>query len=73
MSRPSPDHPDRVFEVALSGSAAARSRLAASWRRSIVKHGLDPADHRRPHVVTEAELRQRRAPVAGLSPDRGML
>ncbi|KPP93619.1 MAG: Transcriptional activator of acetoin/glycerol metabolism [Rhodobacteraceae bacterium HLUCCA08] len=61
MGGPVPHHPDRVLQVALSGSAAARSRLAASWRRSIEKHGLDPAEHRRPNTVSDSDLAARRA------------
>lgn len=34
---------DKVIAAVNSGEAAARSRLAASWRRSLVNHGLDPA------------------------------
>lgn len=52
-------HVERVLETAQSNSAAARSRLAASWRRSAVKHGLDPAEHRAPDVVDGLTLRQR--------------
>ncbi|GEM_PF-79893 len=38
---PQPRHEDRVTSA--SQSPAAVSRVAARWRRSIVKHGLDPA------------------------------
>lgn len=41
MARPA-DHVERVIGTLNSGSAAARSRLAASWQRSWMKHGLDP-------------------------------
>lgn len=41
-------------------SKSATSALAASWRRSMVKHGLDPADARRPERLTLAELSERR-------------
>jgi transcriptional regulator of acetoin/glycerol metabolism len=37
------DHVARVIGTLTSGSEAARSRLAASWQRSWLKHGLDPA------------------------------
>lgn len=53
-------HVDRVLE-ATSSSAAARSRLAASWHRSAVRHGLDPAERRAPERVGAAELGRRRA------------
>ena len=51
------EHTDRVLSVAESGSAAARSRLAASWRRSLVRHGIDPATGRAPQRLTQRELR----------------
>lgn len=35
-------HIDRILEVAGDPGAAARSRLAASWRRSLTHHGIDP-------------------------------
>ena len=35
-------HVEKVIEATESNSGAARSRLVASWRRSIDKHGLDP-------------------------------
>jgi transcriptional regulator of acetoin/glycerol metabolism len=37
------DHVARVMGTLTSGSEAARSRLAASWQRSWLKHGLDPS------------------------------
>lgn len=51
-------HADLVAEQ--SQSKSATSALAASWRRSMLKHGLDPNDHRRPERVTLAELTARR-------------
>lgn len=43
-----------------SGSAAARSPLAASWRRSLERHGLDPAESRPTERLDETALRRRR-------------
>jgi len=45
----------------MSGSAAARSLLAASWRRSVERHGLDPAEMRIENRLEDAALRDRRA------------
>ncbi|MDE4132466.1 helix-turn-helix domain-containing protein [Phaeobacter sp. QD34_3] len=56
---PSVAHIEKVLEVANSPSAAARSRLAASWRRSAEKHGLDPGEHRSPKRVEGTHLRER--------------
>ncbi|WP_428928735.1 GAF domain-containing protein [Marinibacterium sp. SX1] len=54
-------HVDRVVSTARSGSAAARSRLAASWHRSLIQHGLDPADRRSPNLHDEGTIRERRS------------
>ncbi|MBB5693344.1 GAF domain-containing protein [Muricoccus pecuniae] len=49
-------HAERVH-AALQDGAAARSAIAASWRRSIALYGLDPENHRPPRNLTEPELR----------------
>lgn len=54
-------HADKVLETAQSASAAARSRVAASWHRSVIKHGLDPDEHRAPERIEDAALQHRRA------------
>lgn len=54
-------HVDRVLDAVQSGSAAARSTLAASWLRSAARHGLDPADDRAASRLDESEIRARRA------------
>ncbi|MGN7867470.1 GAF domain-containing protein [Paracoccus sp. 22332] len=51
-------HADYVARQSQSNSAT--SALTASWRRSLFKHGLDPADARRPERLTLEELSQRR-------------
>ncbi|MDB6179239.1 GAF domain-containing protein [Paracoccus sp. Z330] len=51
-------HADLVAEQ--SRSKSATSALAASWRRSMVKHGLDPADRHQPERLSYAELQYRR-------------
>lgn len=52
-------HIDRVLHTSASSSAAARSRLAASWRRSM-QHGLDPGERRAPGRIEAAALAERR-------------
>ncbi len=52
-------HADRVLEATSSASAAARSQIAASWHRSVQKHGLDPNNHRAPDKLEQAEFRSR--------------
>lgn len=51
-------HADLVAEQ--SQSKSATSALAASWRRSMMKHGLDPADRHRPERLSLSELTARR-------------
>ena len=51
-------HADLVAEQ--SQSKSATSALAASWRRSLLKHGLDPGDARGPERLSLAELSARR-------------
>ncbi|NBN64713.1 GAF domain-containing protein [Microvirga tunisiensis] len=53
-------HAERVAEAVNSKVCAATSGIAASWRRSMVYHGLDPASRRSAHRVEEASLRQAR-------------
>lgn len=50
-------HEDRV--ALASQSPAGVTRLAASWRRSIVKHGLDPARPPQLRKLTARELTER--------------
>lgn len=52
-------HADIVNDTVAHGSAA-KSALVASWRRSSVLHGLDPATRNLPHRLNEQELRQAR-------------
>lgn len=60
-----PNHADTVLETVLetvqSRSGAASSRLAASWRRSLIKHGLDPAHSAAPERMTASALSERHA------------
>lgn len=53
------NHADTVFETVQSRSAAASSRLAASWRRSLIKHGLDPTHSAAPERMTSSALAER--------------
>lgn len=63
MARRESKHVDRVVASAQSNSAAARSRLAAAWRRSVEKHGLDPAEQRRGDRLDDSALKHRRAEI----------
>lgn len=57
------DHVETVFRTVESGSAPAVSRIAASWRRSIDKHGLHPGERQAPDRLNETALRRRRDEV----------
>lgn len=64
-------HSEVVWETVQSRSSAALSALAASWCRSVFKHGLDPATPRRNGRVTSCELdRAREAETSLLRPHR---
>ncbi|MDW3118893.1 MAG: helix-turn-helix domain-containing protein [Roseovarius pacificus] len=58
--KPRIPHVDRVVETAKDPGAAARSRLAASWRRSLDHHGLDPGRRDAVHRISETEFSERR-------------
>lgn len=58
--KPSARHADIVRETAHSGNAAATSPIAASWRRSLLHHGLEPETSHDIECVTEQELLQTR-------------
>lgn len=59
-------HADLVRQTAHSDSAAAQSTVAASWRRSLLHHRLEPESSRSPLVVTEQELEDARDPLGRL-------
>jgi transcriptional regulator of acetoin/glycerol metabolism len=66
MLRIDPTRHSDVVSRAVTGGAAARSPLVASWARSARLHGLDPAKRRPPERLTEAELavaRERMGPM----------
>lgn len=55
-------HADRVLESVQSSAAAARSAVAASWRRSFDRHGLDPSQMLAPLRIDDRALaRQKEA------------
>ncbi len=53
-------HADKVLATVESKRSAAKSRIAASWRRSFEHHGLDPAARREQDVATQHELSTRK-------------
>jgi transcriptional regulator of acetoin/glycerol metabolism len=61
MPSPQVDHAARVHAMLARPDAAARSAVAASWRRSIALHGLDPADASAPPALSDTAWREARA------------
>ena len=59
-------HAAHVRDVLSDGSAAARSALAASWKRSFSWYGLNPEDMTAPRVLSERELREARERIEPL-------
>lgn len=57
-------HCDFVWETIHSRSAAALSSVAASWCRSALKHGLDPAERQRGERISGHELALAKAALA---------
>lgn len=53
-------HGSLIKQALDDGAGAARSALAASWRRSMTLHGLDPEDRGRAETLTETQLREAR-------------
>lgn len=59
-------HVDAVVETVQSTSAAARSRLAASWRRSMLSHGLDPSHHLKQSILSHRDVTHRQEALGRL-------
>ncbi|THF54241.1 GAF domain-containing protein [Allorhizobium terrae] len=53
-------HSDTVYSTALKGSTAARSPIAASWRRCLDVYGLSPDQAAKPRTLDQAAFRQAR-------------
>jgi transcriptional regulator of acetoin/glycerol metabolism len=57
MAGTSPRPHAEQIRAALEDGMAARSAIAASWRRSMTLYGLDPENHRPPRTLSSTELR----------------
>jgi transcriptional regulator of acetoin/glycerol metabolism len=64
-------HAEQIFAVARDPSAPARSAVSASWVRSLVRYGLDPAVQTPPRVLSDRELREAREPAEALLASAG--
>lgn len=65
LSAPTRNHAEIVQSVVASSNAGARAGFAASWRRSMIHHKLDPARARVTDRLTAADIAARRE-AAGL-------
>lgn len=65
LSAPMRNHAEIVQAVVASSNAGARAGFAASWRRSMIHHKLDPARLRVSDRLTAADIAARRE-AAGL-------
>lgn len=65
LSAPTRNHAEIVQSVVASSAAGARPGFAASWRRSMLHHKLDPARARVADRLTAADIAARRE-AAGL-------
>ena len=65
LSAPTRNHAEIVQSVVASSAAGARAGFAASWRRSMLHHKLDPARARVADRLTAADIAARRE-AAGL-------
>ncbi len=65
LSAPTRNHAEIVQAVVASSNAGARAGFAASWRRSMIHHKLDPARARVTDRLTAADIAARRE-AAGL-------
>ena len=50
-------HSDVVYSMVEHASAAASSPIAASWRRCVSQHKLDPSENKAPKRLSEGEFR----------------
>ena len=60
MTATTSSHIDKIARAVQSGAAGAQSRLAASWFRTVVKHGLDPAQTRAPEYLSAKDIDARK-------------
>src|SRR5258708_21914424 len=59
------EHAEDVYSVAEGGTPPLGIQaVSSSWQRSAKKHGLDPLDSKAPRILTCAELKHFREPLA---------
>jgi transcriptional regulator of acetoin/glycerol metabolism len=60
-------HTDAVRAVLANPAAPVHSVVAASWRRSLIVHGLDPDNDRPPNTLTATQLREAQQEIEPLT------
>jgi AraC-like DNA-binding protein len=60
-------HLDRVQAVIEGNGARAESSISASWKRSGIDFGVDPASNESPRILTTGELQDHRERAQGLT------
>lgn len=61
------EHPDRIRQALDDETGPARSAIAASWRRSMTVHGLEPEDRGRARTVSAERLHEARQAMEPLT------
>ena len=60
-------HLDRVQAVIEANGTCAEGSISASWKRSAINFGLDPASNDSPRILTTSELKDHRARAEGIT------
>lgn len=63
---PASRHADRVYAVLSDQASAAQSAVAASWSRSMYRHGLDPERRHPPRRLSQTEFNHAMQPMEQL-------
>lgn len=60
-------HLDRVLAAVENNDAGAEDSISASWKRSAIDFGVDPASNDAPRILTAEELKDHRERARGLT------
>jgi AraC-like DNA-binding protein len=63
---PSNQHLDRVQAIVEGNDTGAEGSIAASWKRSAIDFGVDPASKDSPRILTTGELKDHREKAKGI-------
>jgi AraC-like DNA-binding protein len=65
LERPN-QHLDRVQAILEGNDTGAQGSIAASWKRSAIDFGVDPASNESPKILTTGELKDHREKAKGI-------